>query len=908
MYAQRPTPNAIYRKRNVAAVLAALVFTSSLIQAQGPGDFIPIDYKGEAPSSQAAYLQNRGQLTAMQGGLAPDILYYSIQSFPQMFFSNKNEVFFQLGARDSSLTTPDQIYRVGMKMIGPNVNLECVPNTYEEQPDYWNFILGHLEEPIMGLHASRRIVYPDVYPFIDFHAYSNPWGPKFYFVMRAGSDPADLRLQFSGQDSLILDAYDQLKAYAGGLSVVLPKGLSYQQINGGTVLVDAEVDYELFPGEISVGFTPGTYNPAYPLIIDVSASFGAMGGGSDMEPEWGTFYGHTETDFPTDARLLTDGSLLVCGRTLSPSFPLLNAQDGNFDGSAEGYFSEFDPLYARVYTTLFGGNAFDSASSLDVTTDESSVYMTGRTLSNDLPLLELAGGFYDDTPEPYPHGDSYFLKFNRVNFPLGQRELVTYFGQGISTLNRLRVSPDGHVHVIGTTAPFSPATVPELTCQGTTGTFPICNPPGSADFTQANIVGAPDAFYLHFNSEFALVHSTFFGGEGSEHGNDLVLDPVTGDIYFCGSTASRRLAPVNCQPTGTSGGFPLCDMPGAYFQQNLNNGNTTGVNDGYMARLSSAGELLWSTYVGSTSDETGYFMGRNLDGSVYMTGLTNAPDYSTANCAPPTGGGLPNCASGNQIHYPRSTADYDNYIVRFDGPSKALAWSTFIQADVRSFAPDEGANMVIGMTAGPGLPTLPRPNTYFQPACVDPSTSEGTDALVIGVTPNDELLFSTYFGGLGNDAARQALPWSGGRLYLVGSSASTFSFPFHCPPTPDPYCYMSYATQSASTGEAFYSQLQYDVTIGINETDLTTAGNSQVQIFPNPTDGSISMTFGDAWLAERIVELSVYDAAGRTVQEQYLTPGAQPLAVRLQHAPPGAYVLNLRAAERLTARQLILVR
>lgn len=157
--------------------------------------------------------------------------------------------------------------------------------------------------------------------------------------------------------------------------------------------------------------------------------------------------------------------------------------------------------------------------------------------------------------------------------------------------------------------------------------------------------------------------------------------------------------------------------------------------------------------------------------------------------------------------------------MKFKGSTKALAWSTFINAAVNSFGTDEGGNVVIGLTAEAGLPVLPRPNTYFQPICTDPPGSGNKDGLVMSFSPNDKLLMSTYIGGLGNDRIVQALPLASGRMYVVGASFSGFAFPFSCPPTTDPYCYLTYATQSPTTGEAFYAQLQYDVTIGIGELD-----------------------------------------------------------------------------------------
>jgi len=350
-------------------------------------------------------------------------------------------------------------------------------------------------------------------------------------------------------------------------------------------------------------------------------------------------------------------------------------------------------------------------------------------------------------------------------------------------------------------------------------------------------------------------------------------------------------------------------MPGAYFQQNLNVTNTAVQSDGYIASFAPNGQLRWSTYVGSSADETGHYVGRSYDGSIYMAGLTNASGYSTVDCAAPGGSGFPRCASGVQVQYPRSTAEFDNYIVKFNGSTKSLAWSTFIGAEVNSFnVGDEGGNVVVGLTALAGLPVLPQMNTYYQPSSADPPGSGQLDGLVMGFTPNDQLLFSTYLGGMGNDRVVQALAWGGGRLYVVGTSFSDLAYPFHCPPTPDPYCYLTYGTQSAATGEAFYAQLQYDVTIGISEHAIPLARGSSVLAYPNPSDGSLSLVFGAEWLNVPMASLALFDAAGRMVHEEQLRPTNTPHGMRIPSNSPGAYILRINAENGLADQQLILVR
>jgi hypothetical protein len=902
MYAQRPTPNAYWLR---ASSFRALVILGAMSahSAFSQGDFIPLDHKGEPPSGHSGYMANKGQLTAMQGGAVPDVLYYSIQAWPQMFFTNKNEVFFQLGARDSSLSTPDTIYRVGMKFIGPNVNLECVPSTYEQLADYWNFILGHLAQPLMGQHAYRRIVYPDVYPNIDFHAYSNPWGPKFYFVMRPGSNPADLKLQFSGQDSLILDAYDQLKAYAGGLSVVLPKGLSYQEIGGTTMLVDAQVEYELFPGEISVGFVPSSYDPAYPLIIDISASFGAMGGGPAMLPEWCTYYGHTETDVANEGALTLAGGLVVCGSTTSPQFPLQNAQFGVFNGGSDAYYSEFDENYHRTYTTLFGGNAADIAHSVALSTDESVVYIYGRSYSTDLPVPAAGASFNDNTNTA---SDCFIARFSRTSVPFGLQDWGTFFGSHTRECECIRVDINDHIHISGSAGASNPL-VTEATCQGTDGTFPTCAAIGPQAYAQQEPGGQEEGFYARFDSNLNLIHSTLIGGSGIDDATYLAIDNSLGGVYVVGSTTSPGSSSPPCS-SPDPGEFPLCHVAGGYFQS----GTQAFSPDAYILCLDGSGSVIWSTKFGSNTNDWANRVGININGDVYVSGYTTALDYALNSCAPPVGSGFPSCASGQQAQYTNYSPSGDYFIAKFDRETRQLIWSTYIRGQVYSMLPDEGGNMIISLTTGtlPNstdyIPILQRPNTYFQPFPEDAGIPSG-EGVILGFNMADVLMLGTYFGGYGQDWSRMALPWSGGRLYILGNSFSNTLFPFSCPPTADPYCYLTYATQTSTTGEAFYAQLQYDLTIGLEEGSAAAASPQDCVLSPNPSTGDVSLFFGTSWISAERATIEVIDPSGRVVRAWEARPTGTPLTLPLSDVAKGVYVVRVTDGAFLNKSQRLIV-
>ena len=276
---------------------AAIIFTTAAIAQVSA--YIPVDFKGEAPSPNGCFIYNRGQLLDSDGRPAK-VHAYSMQYFPQMFIQKDNTLSITLDTRDTIAATLDTIVKFDIKFMGAHLNPSSYISLEEPLADQYNFVLGHLASPLLGQTSYRRVIYRDVYPFIDVHVYSNKWGPKLYMVMRPGANPTDLRMKFMGQDSLIMDAFGYLKPYIHGRNIVLPKGLCYQEIAGNPVLVNAQLAYQMDSASAEVNFMPASYNPNYPLIIDISAMGPADASGAAVPPKWNTFYGHTANDWAND--------------------------------------------------------------------------------------------------------------------------------------------------------------------------------------------------------------------------------------------------------------------------------------------------------------------------------------------------------------------------------------------------------------------------------------------------------------------------------------------------------------------------------------------------------------------------------------------------------------------------------
>src|SRR5204862_138035 len=121
-----------------------------------------------------------------------------------------------------------------------------------------------------------------------------------------------------------------------------------------------------------------------------------------------------------------------------------------------------------------------------------------------------------------------------------------------------------------------------------------------------------DAFVAKLNpAGSALVYSTYLGGSGFDSGAGIAVD-AAGNAYVTGFTASTDF------PT-TAGAF-----------------QTTFVNafdsdtDAFVTKLDSTGStLVYSTYLGGSSTESGAGIAVDASGSAYVTGQTESFDFPT---------------------------------------------------------------------------------------------------------------------------------------------------------------------------------------------------------------------------------------------------------------------------------------
>jgi hypothetical protein len=329
---------------------------------------------------------------------------------------------------------------------------------------------------------------------------------------------------------------------------------------------------------------------------------------------------------------------------------------------------------------------------------------------------------------------------------------------------------------------------------------------------QTTTGGGGDAFVAKLNSTgTGLVYSTFLGGGGSDAGNAIAIDS-SGDAYITGAT--------------TSSDFPIT----ANVFQTMNNGS--GNSNAFVAKLGPSGsKLSYSSYLGGSGPDSGQGIAVDSSGDVYVTGSTESYNFPTAPAVPFQRGNA-NCTTVNQIE----TCTADAFVTEVNPTATELTYSTYLggtSADVgQAIALDaQGNTYIAGYTYSTNFPTQ---------SALYGTSGGGQDCFVAALdAAGTSLVFSTYLGGSGQDAAFGLALDASGNIYLTGSTTSA-NFPIG----PNPFQLLY-----GGTGDAFLTKLSahavslvYSTFIGGSSLDqgnavaVDSSGNAVVVGFTNSTD------------------------------------------------------------------------
>jgi hypothetical protein len=454
--------------------------------------------------------------------------------------------------------------------------------------------------------------------------------------------------------------------------------------------------------------------------------------------------------------------------------------------------ADYDPRFplvidpGLVYSTYLGGSSFNQGSSSIAVDTSGNAYVIGTTESTDFPTTP---GAFQTTSQG--RGDAFITKLT----PSGNALIYsTYLGGSISvrfsdfdTGSAIAVDTSGNAYVTGLAQTIDFPTTPGAFRTTLRGFF-------AAYVTKLN----PDGN--------ALVYSTYLSsssGFDANGGSSITVD-TSGNAYVTGVVSL--------------GDFPT--TPGAFQTTPL------GGVDAFVTKLNPNGSnLIYSTYLGGSSSDSGSGIAVDTSGNAYVTGTTQSTDFST------TPGAFQTTLKGSG----------DAFVTKLNPAGSALIYSTYLGG-----SDSDNGNGIVVDTSGNAYVTGRAESTDFPttPGAFQTTLKGSGDAFVTKLNPaGSDLIYSTYLGGSSSDNGSDIAIDTSDNAYVTGTTQST-----DFPTTPG-----AFQTTLKGSGDAFVTKLNpagsalvYSTYLGGSDSDNGTgivvdaSGNAYVTGVSESTDFPIT--------------------------------------------------------------------
>lgn len=484
----------------------------------------------------------------------------------------------------------------------------------DELPGKVNYLIGdNKQQWHTNIPTYRKIRYREVYPGVDVVYYGNQRQLEYDFVVAAGRDPGVIKFKLAGADRINLDESGDLRLTVKDSEVRLHKPFIYQLTETGD---RSEVKGEYVVKGREIGFKVRAFDSQKPLIIDPVLSYATLLGSSGDESgngiavdAQGNAYvtGVTSSaTFPTTpppgsqqpppgtafvTKLDATGSNLVYSTYLGLSGTIATAIAVDSSGNAyvtgstpaDVFVNKLNPSGSDVpFAMRFGGSGEDRANGIALDSS-GNVIVVGQTTSTNFPTINAIKSTFD--PSDSCSQDGFVTKINPASIGF---VFSTYLGGNkCDRANAVATDAVGNAYVTGETD---------------SANFPIANAFQSTISNQAG----KDAFATKLSGSGSLSYSTYLGGSGNDTGNGIAVD-ASSNAYITGITTSTNYPTANAfQPTGGA------DLGG----------------DAFVTKLNSVGSsLVYSTYLGGSSTDTGRSIAVDTTGNAYVTGSTFSTDF-----------------------------------------------------------------------------------------------------------------------------------------------------------------------------------------------------------------------------------------------------------------------------------------
>ncbi len=406
--------------------------------------------------------------------------------------------------------------------------------------------------------------------------------------------------------------------------------------------------------------------------------------------------------------IATGGRVEIRGRYL-----LLDAHTVGFEIAAYDRWRPLiiDPVLS--YATYLGGSGMGAVTGVAVDSS-GDLYATGWTESLN---FQIAGPIQASNAGGV---DAFVAKLTPAGSGL---VYATYIGgRGDDRGQAIAVDGAGQAYVTGSTA---------------SNNFPL------AAAIQPSFGGGRDAFALKLNALGSmLLYSTYLGGVNTDTGNAIAVDS-SGNAYIAGDTLSANFPVRGAEQSALAG------------SQNV-----------FVTKLSSAGGVVFSTFLGGSMVDHAGGIALDSGHNVYVAGGTTSTNFPVVGAIQAVNGGY-----------------QDAFLTKLNSAGSAIVYSTYLGGSGGETGTPEQANAVAVDASGSAYIAGATNSVNFPVTAGAFQTSYNAveAAFAAKVNPaGNALVYSTYLGGSGFNWANGLAVAADLSVYVAGYTSS-FDFPTAAP-------------------------------------------------------------------------------------------------------------------------------